>query len=191
VLKLFKNELCTYHSSSEATIFVTVEWCTIIGMFNTVTILLMHESGHSVGIFLNLNDNARKGRIPTCSFSGFRRLTAPVPVSLRGVSCAPSGGPAHSWGTLYLGHYVGTRRSPRHPDGRLPSSCRSWVSIVHKWTFTQRDIGPIPELPGSKHVSKGVLCCNSHKECERHSLLHPKFTNYLHLYDCFTNIEGC
>lgn len=127
-------------------------------MFNAVTILLMHESGHSAGTFLDLNDNARKGGIPTCSFSGFRRLTAPVPVSLRGVSCAPSGGPAHSWGALHLGHYVGTRRSSRHPDGRLPSSCCSWVSIEYKWPVIQRDIRPIPELPGSKDVSKGVLC---------------------------------
>ena len=158
MLTFFKNELCTCHSSSEATTFVTVEWCTIIWMFNTVTVLLMHDSGHSAGTFFNLNDNARKGGIPTCSFSGFRRLTAPGPVSLRGGSCAPSGGPAHSRGTLHLGHYVGTRRSPRHTDGRLPSSCCSWVSIVHKCPITQRDIGPIPELPGSKFVSKGVLC---------------------------------
>lgn len=139
MLKLFKNELSTCHLSFEAITFVIIEWCTVIGMLNTVTILLMHESGHSEGTFFNLNDNARKGGIPSCSFSGFRRLTAPVPVSLCGVSCAPSGGPAHSRGTLHLGHYVGTRRSPWHPDGRLPSSCGSWVSTVYKWSVTQRD----------------------------------------------------
>jgi hypothetical protein len=137
----------------------------------------MHESGHSEGTFLNLNDNARKGGIPSCSFSGFRRLTAPVPVSLCGVSCAPSGGSAHSWGTLHLGHYVGTRRSPRHPDGRLPSSCCSWVSTIHKWPVTQRHIGAIPGPPGSKDLSKGVSCAIHVENMNRHPLLQNSTQN--------------
>lgn len=112
-------------------------------MFNPVTLLLMHESGHSEGTVLNLNDNARKGGIPSCTFSGFRRVTAPVPVSLRGVSCPSAGGSTHSWGTLHLGP-VGSCCSSRHPDRCLPSSSRSWVSTAHKWPIAQRNVRSNP-----------------------------------------------
>jgi hypothetical protein len=118
----------------------------------------MYESGHSEGTFLDLNDNAREGSIPSCPFSGSRRLTAPVHVGFCGLPRTSSRGSAHSRGTLHLGHDVGARRSSWHTDGRLPSSCCSWVSTLCVWSATQRHKRTIAGLPNMENLSKGFWC---------------------------------